>query len=87
MNFLYFVEQESINCFYWNCAAAGAVDEEFFANAFEDVPTVQIFSAHELKEIINTIATTIGNPEMDWDKRVDAVGILRYLRTPFILVS
>ncbi|KAK6634537.1 hypothetical protein RUM43_011938 [Polyplax serrata] len=60
-------------------APAGAVDEEFFANAFEDVPTVQIFSAHELKEIINTIATTIGNPEMDWDKRVDAFKRIRSL--------
>ena len=55
---------------------AGAVDEDFFLNAFEDVPTVQIFSTHELKEMVNTIATTIGNVETDWDKRVDAVRVL-----------
>lgn len=49
------------------------MDEEYFANVFEEVPTVQIFSAQELKEQVNSIAAIISNPEADWDKRVDAV--------------
>lgn len=57
----------------------GAVDEEYFLNAFEDVPTVQIFSSHELKEMMNSIATTIGNQEIDWDRRVEAFKRIRSL--------
>jgi hypothetical protein len=52
---------------------AGAVDEETFSKAFEDVPTVQLFSARELEEQLTTIRETIADPNKDWSKRVDAV--------------
>lgn len=57
----------------------GAVDEEYFLNAFEDVPTVQIFSSHELKEMVNSIVTIIGNQDVDWDRRVEAFKRIRSL--------
>jgi CLIP-associating protein 1/2 len=52
---------------------AGAVDEETFSKAFEDVPTVQLFSARELEEHLTAIRETIADPNKDWSKRVDAV--------------
>lgn len=52
---------------------AGAVDEETFSRAFEDVPTVQLFSARELEQQLTTIRETIADPNKDWSTRVDAV--------------
>lgn len=51
------------------------MDEETFSRAFEDVPTVQLFSARELEEQLTTIRETIADPNKDWSKRVDAVSI------------
>ena len=52
---------------------AGAVDEDTFSRAFEDVPTVQLFSARELEDQLTAIRETISDPNKDWSKRVDAV--------------
>jgi hypothetical protein len=49
------------------------VDEETFSKAFEDVPTIQLFSSRELEEQLTTIRETIADPNKDWSKRVDAV--------------
>jgi hypothetical protein len=49
------------------------VDEETFSRAFEDVPTVQLFSARELEDQLTAIRETIADPNKDWSKRVDAV--------------
>ncbi|XP_047740413.1 CLIP-associating protein 2 isoform X9 [Hyalella azteca] len=51
--------------------AAGGVDENYFLNAFDDAPKVNIFSTRELDDIMNKIRDTINNPNNDWDKRVD----------------
>jgi len=40
---------------------------------FEDVPTVQLFSARELEEQLTSIRATITDQSKDWNKRVDAV--------------
>ncbi|PNF29242.1 CLIP-associating protein 2 [Cryptotermes secundus] len=58
---------------------AGAVDEETFSKAFEDVPTLQLFSARELEEQLTTIRETIADPNKDWSKRVDALKKVRSL--------
>lgn len=61
---------------------AGAVDEETFSKAFEDVPTIQLFSARELEEQLTTIHETIADPNKDWSKRVDAVSSTK---SPFFI--
>lgn len=49
------------------------MDEDTFSRAFEDVPTVQLFSARELEDQLTAIRETISDPNKDWSKRVDAV--------------
>lgn len=66
--FLIFVNQ----CFVAG-GAAGAVDEECFLKAFEDVPKIQIFSAKNVCEHITKIKEILENTSIEWDKRVDAV--------------
>jgi len=58
---------------------AGAVDEDTFSRAFEDVPTVQLFSARELEDQLTAIRETIADPNKDWSKRVDALKKVRSL--------
>lgn len=58
---------------------AGAVDEDTFSRAFEDVPTVQLFSARELEDQLTAIRETISDPNKDWSKRVDALKKVRSL--------
>ncbi|KAL1513059.1 hypothetical protein ABEB36_002537 [Hypothenemus hampei] len=57
--------------------ASGALDEEIFERAFEDVPTVQIFSPRDVAEHLKTIQETISDQNKDWNKRVDALKKLR----------
>ncbi|KAH0621292.1 hypothetical protein JD844_022427 [Phrynosoma platyrhinos] len=54
---------------------AGAVDEEDFIKAFEDVPTVQIYSSRDLEESINKIREILSDDKHDWEQRVAAVSI------------
>ncbi|XP_067003312.1 CLIP-associating protein 1-B [Anabrus simplex] len=58
---------------------AGAVDEEAFTRAFEDVPPVQLFSSRELEEQLTAIREIIADPNKDWNKRVDAIRKIRSL--------
>ncbi|CAL4091407.1 unnamed protein product, partial [Meganyctiphanes norvegica] len=57
--------------------SAGAVDEASFFASFEDVPKVNIYSARELDNTMNGIREIIGNPNNDWDKRVEALKKIR----------
>lgn len=52
---------------------AGAVDEDVFQKAFDDVPTVQIYSQKELSEQMKNISEIISDPSKDWNKRTEAV--------------
>ncbi|KAG2459358.1 CLAP1 protein, partial [Polypterus senegalus] len=54
-------------------AAAGAVDEEDFIKAFDDVPAVQIYSYRELEDSMNKIREILSDDKHDWEQRVLAV--------------
>ncbi|KRY60019.1 CLIP-associating protein 1 [Trichinella britovi] len=58
---------------------AGAVDEDSFYAAFEDVPKVEIYSAKELSIQLQQIRTIVMNTNGDWEKRVDSLKRLRSL--------
>ncbi|XP_069838543.1 CLIP-associating protein 1 isoform X6 [Dendropsophus ebraccatus] len=58
---------------------AGAVDEEDFIRAFEDVPTVQIYSSRDLEEQINKIREILSDDKHDWEQRITALKKIRSL--------
>ncbi|XP_074857221.1 CLIP-associating protein 1 isoform X3 [Carettochelys insculpta] len=58
---------------------AGAVDEEDFIKAFDDVPTVQIYSTRDLEESINKIREILSDDKHDWEQRVSALKKIRSL--------
>ncbi|XP_030436904.1 CLIP-associating protein 1 isoform X21 [Gopherus evgoodei] len=58
---------------------AGAVDEEDFIKAFDDVPTVQIYSSRDLEESINKIREILSDDKHDWEQRVSALKRIRSL--------
>uniref|UniRef100_A0A3Q3LSL6 Cytoplasmic linker associated protein 1a n=1 Tax=Mastacembelus armatus TaxID=205130 RepID=A0A3Q3LSL6_9TELE len=51
-------------------AGAGAVDEEDFIKAFEDVPSVQIYSNRELEDQLTKIREVLSDDKHDWEHRV-----------------
>ncbi|XP_041057474.1 CLIP-associating protein 1a isoform X4 [Carcharodon carcharias] len=58
---------------------AGAVDEDDFIRAFEEVPTVQIYSNRDLEESINKIREVLSDDKHDWEQRVNALKKVRSL--------
>ncbi|KAF5905136.1 CLIP-associating protein 1-A-like isoform X3, partial [Clarias magur] len=60
-------------------SGAGAVDEEDFIRAFEDVPTIQIYSSRELEESMNKIREILSDEKQDWEHRVVALKKMRSL--------
>ena len=58
---------------------AGAVSQDIFEGAFESVPQVTVFSQRDIDDLMKTINGTIGDKNMDWEKRVDALKKLRSL--------
>ncbi|XP_063114982.1 CLIP-associating protein 1 isoform X40 [Cavia porcellus] len=58
---------------------AGAVDEEDFIKAFDDVPMVQIYSSRDLEESINKIREILSDDKHDWEQRVNALKKIRSL--------
>ncbi|XP_074551132.1 CLIP-associating protein 1a isoform X20 [Halichoeres trimaculatus] len=60
-------------------AAAGAVDEEDFIKAFEDVPSVQIYSNRELEDQLSKIREMLSDEKHDWEHRVVALKKVRSL--------
>nr|XP_055072445.1 CLIP-associating protein 1a isoform X31 [Misgurnus anguillicaudatus] len=59
--------------------SAGAVDEEDFIKAFEDVPAVQIYSSKELEDSMNKIREVLSDDKQDWEHRVVALKKMRSL--------
>ncbi|XP_043105569.1 CLIP-associating protein 1a isoform X17 [Puntigrus tetrazona] len=59
--------------------SAGAVDEEDFIKAFEDVPAVQIYSSKELEDSLNKIREVLSDDKQDWEHRVTALKKVRSL--------
>ncbi|XP_047211075.1 CLIP-associating protein 1-B-like isoform X9 [Girardinichthys multiradiatus] len=60
-------------------SSAGAVDEEDFIQAFQDVPTVQIYSNREVEEAMTKIRDVLSDDKKDWELRVAALKKLRSL--------
>ncbi|XP_022596212.1 CLIP-associating protein 1 [Seriola dumerili] len=60
-------------------AAAGAVDEEDFIKAFEDVPSAQIYSNRELEDQLSKIREVLSDDKHDWEHRVVALKKVRSL--------
>ncbi|XP_006800349.1 CLIP-associating protein 1-like isoform X1 [Neolamprologus brichardi] len=60
-------------------SSAGAVDEEDFIQAFEDVPTVQIYSNREVEEAMTKIRDVLSDDKRDWELRVAALKKVRSL--------
>uniref|UniRef100_A0A8D3DPJ1 TOG domain-containing protein n=1 Tax=Scophthalmus maximus TaxID=52904 RepID=A0A8D3DPJ1_SCOMX len=60
-------------------AGAGAVDEDDFIQAFEDVPTVQIYSNREVDEAMTKIRDVLSDDKRDWELRVAALKKVRSL--------
>ncbi|XP_069472833.1 CLIP-associating protein 1 isoform X32 [Ambystoma mexicanum] len=58
---------------------AGAVDEEDFIKAFEDVPTIQVHSSRDLEESINKIREILSDDKHDWEQRILALKKIRSL--------
>ncbi|OWK00072.1 CLASP1, partial [Cervus elaphus hippelaphus] len=52
---------------------AGAVDEEDFIKAFDDVPVVQIYSSRDLEESINKIREILSDDKHDWEQRLKKI--------------
>uniref|UniRef100_A0A8C4FG94 TOG domain-containing protein n=1 Tax=Dicentrarchus labrax TaxID=13489 RepID=A0A8C4FG94_DICLA len=58
-------------------AGAGAVDEEDFIKAFEDVPSVQIYSNREFEDQLAKIREVLSDDKHDWEHRVVALKKVR----------
>lgn len=58
---------------------AGAVSQEVFEAAFEAVPQLTVFGQRDIDDLMKTINGIIGDKNMDWEKRVDALKKLRSL--------
>uniref|UniRef100_A0A8C7N6I9 Cytoplasmic linker associated protein 1 n=1 Tax=Oncorhynchus kisutch TaxID=8019 RepID=A0A8C7N6I9_ONCKI len=54
-------------------AAAGAVDEEDFIRAFEEVSTMELFSNREMEDAMTKIREVLADDKRDWEHRVTAV--------------
>uniref|UniRef100_A0A4W5NAR1 Cytoplasmic linker associated protein 1 n=1 Tax=Hucho hucho TaxID=62062 RepID=A0A4W5NAR1_9TELE len=60
-------------------AAAGAVDEEDFIRAFEEVSTMQLFSNREMEDAMTKIREVLADDKRDWEHRVTALKKMRSL--------
>ncbi|XP_031680314.1 CLIP-associating protein 1-B isoform X6 [Oncorhynchus kisutch] len=60
-------------------AAAGAVDEEDFIRAFEEVSTMELFSNREMEDAMTKIREVLADDKRDWEHRVTALKKMRSL--------
>ncbi|XP_062302714.1 CLIP-associating protein 1-A-like isoform X13 [Osmerus eperlanus] len=60
-------------------AGAGAVDEEDFVRAFEDVPTMQLYSNREMEDAMAKVREVLSDDKRDWEHRVVALKKVRSL--------
>ena len=59
--------------------SAGAVDEDSFLEAFENVKKVTIFSGRALEDELSKIHTVLNNSQADWKQRVENLSLVRAL--------
>lgn len=62
-----------IKWYVYYLGQAGAVDEETFLTAFEDVPSVNLFSPKDLEEQMKAIKDNVGDDKKDWKQRTEYV--------------
>ncbi|XP_055785509.1 CLIP-associating protein 1-B-like isoform X5 [Salvelinus fontinalis] len=62
-----------------SAAAAGAVDEEDFIRAFEEVPAMQLCSNREMEDAMTKIREVLADDKRDWEHRVTALKKMRSL--------
>uniref|UniRef100_A0A4W5RLV9 Cytoplasmic linker associated protein 1 n=1 Tax=Hucho hucho TaxID=62062 RepID=A0A4W5RLV9_9TELE len=62
-----------------SAAAAGAVDEEDFIRAFEEVSTMELFSNREMEDAMTKIREVLADDKRDWEHRVTALKKTRSL--------
>ena len=58
---------------------SGAVDENDFIAAWEDMPVSKAFSSKDVSNELDKINSCLSDPNYDWEKRVDALKQLRAL--------
>ncbi|XP_071943442.1 CLIP-associating protein 1-B-like isoform X4 [Antedon mediterranea] len=59
--------------------SAGALNEDRFVEAYEEVPIVSIFSSKSLEEEFNSITSILNNDKNDWEQRCSALKKIRSL--------
>lgn len=65
----------NVRLIYVYLGQAGAVDEETFVTAFEDVPSVNLFSAKDLEEQMKLIKDHVGDDKKDWKQKIESVRV------------
>jgi CLIP-associating protein 1/2 len=58
---------------------SGAVTEDTFEKAFEDVPMLSIYSTKDVSEKVGKLRDILSNAACDWEKRIDALKEVRSL--------
>lgn len=58
---------------------SGAVDEDVFLNAFENVPKIQVYSSRDVDQHMSQINDCLADLNNDWEKRVDSLKRIRSL--------
>ncbi|KAL5286274.1 CLASP1 family protein [Megaselia abdita] len=58
---------------------AGAISWEVFEASFEQVPSLNIYTQKDIEDNMKNIIQVIGNKNVDWEKRVDALRKIRSL--------
>ena len=65
--------------FFLTAGQAGAVDEESFIQAFEDVKKINIFNGRSVTEELNKIKEILTKTSNDWKLRMETCGNMRAL--------
>ena len=63
----------------FSASAAGAVDEDSFIQAFEDVKKINIFNGRGVTEELNKIKETLTKTSNDWKVRMETLASMRAL--------
>ena len=72
--------QKSFDFLTGSSGQAGAVDEESFMQAFEEVPKkVTIFNGRTVGDELNKIKDTLAKTSNDWKVRIEALQMMRAL--------
>ena len=65
--------------YFFTAGQAGAVDEESFIQAFEDVKKINIFNGRSVTEELNKIKEILTKTSNDWKLRMETCGNMRAL--------